>query len=110
MNPINTKLNANRYFISINLKQTKPKRKEVIHINIEDLKKSHSGQLSTIDITNFRLWNYIPRVGDLLFLNPSDKFIPCPDDLVPMFKVVKVYVKKKLFGKDKVELVDIVRL
>ena len=49
-------------------------------------------------------------MDDLLYLNPSDKFIPCPDDLKPMFKIVKVYVKKKLFGKDKVELVDVVRL
>ena len=49
-------------------------------------------------------------MGDLLYLNPSDKLIPCPKDLVPMFKVVKIYTRKKLFGKSRVELVDIVRL
>ena len=70
----------------------------------------HSGQLGTVDIKDFRLWNYIPQVNDLLYLNPSDKLIPCPKDLVPMFKVVKIYTRKKLFGKSRVELVDIVRL
>lgn len=97
------KLNANRYFILI-------KERRVIPINIEDLKRLHSGQLGTADIKDFRQWNYTPQVGDLLYLNPSDKFIPCPKDLKPMFKIVKVYVKKRLFGKDKVELVDVIRL